>query len=90
MKSRAAEVANIAKKIKNCHFPPFKIKFGMFSKKNQKEMRWTSLEYVVKTNRLQVISFLNSENFSTFHVVSRLFANTNFAKTGPKLELLLS
>jgi len=34
-------------------------------------------------------SFLNSNFFLTFHGVSRLFAKTKFAKTRPKLELIV-
>ena len=66
----------------------FQIKFWIFSK-NSKRMRWTLLDYVLKTNRLQLKLFLNSKNFSTFHGVWRLFAKTKFAKTRPKLELLV-
>jgi len=49
-------------------------------RKNSKRMRWTSLEYFLKTNRIQLTSFLNSKFSSTFHGVSRLFAKTKVRK----------
>jgi len=48
--------------------------------KNQKRMRWTSLEHFLNTSRLQLISFLNSKFSSTFHGVLRLFARTKVRK----------
>jgi len=43
----------------------------------------------LENNQLRLISFLSSILFSSFHVLSRLFAKTKFAKTKPMFELLL-
>ena len=61
----------------------------IFFKRIQKECAGHHWSTLLKTNRLQLISFLHSIFFSTLHGVSRLFAKTKVRKTRPKLEFLL-
>ena len=83
--------------IKGDGFPPPKTVIlrllSYFSKKfvwkHSKRMRWTSLEYFSKTNRLQMISFLNSNFPRLFMGCHAFLQKQGFAKTRPKLEFLL-
>ena len=66
----------------------FQIKFGCFSK----QINNNALDIIrelFKDKSIAVDIFPQIIFFSTFHGLSRLFAKTKFAKTRPKLELLL-